>query len=76
VLHDGTTQTGIVISEDAEKLSLKGSDAIVRTFPLKEIDERTKQKISLMPADLTKQLSIEEMTDIVEYLTVLKKARK
>ena len=76
VLHDGTTQTGIVISEDAEKLSLKGSDAIVRTFPLKEIDERTKQKISLMPADLAKQLSIEEMTDIVEYLTVLKKARK
>ena len=75
-LHDGTTQTGIVISEDAEKLSLKGIDAIVRTFPIKEIDERAKQKISLMPADLAKLLSKEEMADVVEYLTTLKKAKK
>ena len=76
VLHNGTTQTGIIISEDAEKLSLKGNDAIVRTFPVKEIDERTKQKISLMPADLAKIISTEEMADIVEYLTTLKKAKK
>ena len=76
VLHDGTTQTGIIISEDAEKLSLKGNDAIVRTFPIKDIDERIKQKISLMPADLAKLISTEEMADIVEYLTTLKKARK
>jgi putative membrane-bound dehydrogenase-like protein len=74
-LHNGTTQTGIIISDDAEKLSLKGNDAIVRTFPIKEIDERTKQKISLMPADLAKQLSAEEMADVVEYLTTLKKAK-
>ena len=76
MLHNGTTQTGIIISEDAEKLSLKGNDAIVRTFPVKEIDERTKQKISLMPADLAKIISTEEMADIVEYLTTLKKAKK
>jgi putative heme-binding domain-containing protein len=75
-LHDGTTQTGIVISEDAEKVSLKGIDAIVRSFPTKEIDERIKQKISLMPADLAKLLSKEEMADVVEYLTTLKKAKK
>ena len=76
VLHDGTTQTGIIISEDSEKLSLKGNDAIVRSFPLKDIDERTKQKISLMPADLAKQLSVEEMADVVEYLATLKKAKR
>jgi putative membrane-bound dehydrogenase-like protein len=75
-LHDGTTQTGIIVSEDAEKVLLKGNDAIVRTFPLKDIDERIKQKISLMPADFAKLISTEEMTDVVEYLTTLKKARK
>lgn len=76
VLHDGTTQTGIIVSEDPEKLSLKGNDAIVRTFAIKDIDERAKQKISLMPADLSKILSVEEMADVVEYLTTLKKAKK
>ena len=75
-LHDGTTQTGIIVSEDAEKVLLKGTDAIVRTFLLKDIDERIKQKISLMPADFAKLISTEEMADVVEYLTTLKKARK
>jgi len=75
-LHDGTTQTGIIVSEDAEKVLLKGNDAIVRTFPLKDIDERIKQKIWLMPADFAKLISTEEMADVVEYLTTLKKARK
>ncbi|MDB5337847.1 MAG: hypothetical protein JWN70_3466, partial [Planctomycetaceae bacterium] len=28
---------------------------------------------SLMPADLAKLLSVEELTDVVEYLTALKK---
>lgn len=76
VLHNGTTQTGIVVSEDAEKLALKGNDAIVRTFAIKDIEDRAKQKISLMPADLAKLLSVEEMADVVEYLTTLKKAKK
>lgn len=75
-LKNGTTQTGIITSEDAEKLSIKGIDAIVRSFPISEIEDRTKQKISLMPADLAKLLSQEEMADVVEYLTTLKKARK
>ena len=75
-LNNGTTQTGIIISEDGEKLSLKGNDAIVRTFAIKDIEDRTKQKISLMPADLAKLISQEEMADVVEYLTTLKKAKK
>jgi hypothetical protein len=29
-----------------------------------------------MPADFAKLISTEEMTDVVEYLTTLKKARK
>ena len=75
VLNNGTTQTGLLVSEDGEKLSLKGVDAIVRTIAIKDIDERQKNTISLMPADLAKLLSQEEMADVVEYLMTLKKAK-
>ena len=76
VLNNGTTQTGLLVSEDGEKLSLKGIDAIVSTILIKDIDERQKNTISLMPADLAKLLSQEEMADVVEYLMTLKKAKK
>ncbi|HEY0984060.1 c-type cytochrome, partial [Schlesneria sp.] len=75
VLADGTSQTGIIVSEDGEKVILKGSDAIVRTFPVKAIEERSKQTVSLMPADFAKLISQEELVDIVEYLTTLRKPR-
>ena len=76
VLKDGTTQTGIITSEDGQSLSIKGADAIVRKFALSEVEERHKQSISLMPADLAKILSVEEMADVVEYLSNLKAAKK
>ena len=75
-MKNGTTQTGIIASEDNDNVSIKGIDAIVRKFATKDIEERTKQTISLMPADLPKILSTDEMADLVEYLTTLKKAKK
>lgn len=76
LLKDGTTQTGIITSEDGESITVKGADAIARKIEIKNIDERNKQTISLMPADLSKILSLEEMTDVVEYLSGLKAAKK
>eukprot|EP00456_Euglypha_rotunda_P050872 TRINITY_DN40_c1_g2_i1.p1 TRINITY_DN40_c1_g2~~TRINITY_DN40_c1_g2_i1.p1 ORF type:complete len:1183 (-),score=271.23 TRINITY_DN40_c1_g2_i1:1972-5520(-) len=75
-LSNGTTTTGIVVSEDDNKVTLRGNDALVRAFDKKEIEERVKNKISLMPADLAKLLSPDEMADIVEYLSTLKKAKR
>ena len=75
-LRNGTTQTGIITSDEADKVSIKGADAIVRTFPVADIEERIKQKISLMPADVAKTLSVDELTDLVEYLSTLKTAKK
>lgn len=75
-LVNGTTATGIIVSEDDTKLSLRGNDALIRAFDKKDIEERVKNSISLMPADLAKLLSPEEMADVVEYLGTLKKARK
>lgn len=75
-MANGTTATGIIVSEDDAKLTLRGNDALVRSYEKKDIEERVKNKVSLMPADLAKLLSPEEMADIVEYLGTLKKARK
>ena len=69
----GTVANGLKISEDAESITLRGADSLNRIFKKSEVEEVKKQEISLMPADVTKTLSVEELADIVEYLTTLKK---
>ncbi len=70
---DGTVFTGLLISETADAVTLRNPEAITKTIARKDIEEIVKQKVSLMPADLAKTLSVEEMSDVVEYLTTLKK---
>ncbi len=71
---DGTVFTGLLISETAEAVTLRNQEAITKTIAKKDLEQPViKQKISLMPADLAKTLTLEEMTDLVEYLTTLKK---
>ena len=62
----------IATLQNCGRITIGRNDAIVRTFPIQEIDERIKQTISMMPADITKLISTEEMADVVEYLTTLK----
>ena len=72
---DGSTVTGVLTSDAADKVSLKDADAIVRTIPRSEIEVMKQQEVSLMPADLQKAMTAEELIDVVEYLTTLKKAQ-
>lgn len=72
-MNDGTVFNGILVSQTDESVVLRNNEAISRTIAKKDIDELVKQKLSLMPADLAKLLSLEELTDVVEYLTTLKK---
>lgn len=72
-LKDGTVFNGILVSETADAVTLRNNEAITKTIARNDLDEIVKQKISLMPADLAKLLSIEELADITEYLTTLKK---
>jgi len=72
-LADGTVFNGILVSQTDESVTLRNNEAITRTIAKKDVEELTKSKISLMPADLAKLLSVEEIADVVEYLTTLKK---
>jgi putative heme-binding domain-containing protein len=73
VTNEGQVLQGIVISDTPEALTLKTAEAITRAISKSDIEETTKLKISLMPQDLQRQLTAQNLVDIVEYLTTLKK---
>ncbi|APZ96903.1 PVC-type heme-binding CxxCH protein [Fuerstiella marisgermanici] len=73
VTASGTTITGLITSETDDSISIKGDDALIRTFKLDEIDEKVKQTVSLMPADLQKVMTVQEIVDVVAYIQTLKK---
>ena len=73
MLTSGTTVNGLITSETDDSISIKSDDAIVRTFKMAEVEEKLKQKISLMPADLQKVMTAQEIADVVGYMQTLKK---
>jgi putative membrane-bound dehydrogenase-like protein len=72
----GTSASGVMVSQTPEQVTLKGADAIVRTFKRADIETMEKSHVSLMPADLHKNLTAQDLADVVEYLLTLKEAQK
>ena len=73
VLEDGNVLTGILVSETERSITIKNAEAIVQEFSRDQIVEMVRQSVSLMPADLTKIMTVEQLVDVVEYMTTLKK---
>ncbi len=73
VTDAGNTISGIKVSETPDTVVLRGADAITRTINKKEIEAFKKQAISLMPADLQKTMTAEELIDVIEFTQTLKK---
>ena len=73
VMASGTTVNGMLTSNTDEEIRIKGDDALVRTFKKSDVEELVKQKISMMPADLQKTMTTQELADVVEYMQSLKK---
>ena len=76
VLDDGNVVSGLMISQTDQAVTIRNKDGINRTIPAGDVDQIVKQKISIMPADLQKLLSEQDLVDVVEYLQTLKKATK
>ena len=65
---DGRVLTGIVKQEDDAALTLQtATDKVI--IPKSEIEERKKMPTSLMPEGLLTKLSVEEVRDLVAYLS-------
>ena len=73
VTDDGKTISGILVSKTDDEVVLKDANAIVHTLKTAELEEIKKLSTSLMPADLQKLLTAQDLVDVVEYMITLKK---
>jgi putative heme-binding domain-containing protein len=68
ITDDGLSLTGMIASETATSLTLKRaegqSDTVLRT----EIDELVNTGKSIMPEGLERQISKQDLADLIEYL--------
>lgn len=71
-LNDGSTAFGRIISETEDKIEVKymtNKQVVMK----QDIASKTKLENSLMPSNLTSNMSEEELVDLVEYLLTLQK---
>lgn len=73
LLDNGTAITGLLVSETEKEVTIKNQEGLVRSFSQDEIDEMKKLPTSLMPADLQKLMTVQELVDVAAYLETLKK---
>jgi putative heme-binding domain-containing protein len=72
VTEDGKVVTGFVVSEAAETLTLRKTDGLSVELIQDDIDERVKQKTSMMPKGIVNNLTPEQLADLIAYLQTLK----
>lgn len=71
VTDDGLRHVGVVRREDAQTLELLTPEGKTVTIPVDSIEDRRPAK-SAMPEDLVRQLSKQELRDLVEFLAGLR----
>ena len=64
--------SGFVISETDDTVTLRMEGGIVAEFRQQEILDRRKSTVSAMPDDLQEQMSVDDLVDLVEYLSRLR----
>jgi putative heme-binding domain-containing protein len=72
VTDDGRTITGMITAETANSVTLKRAENATDTVLRINIDELRGTGQSLMPEGVEKQLSKQEMADLIAYLLSLK----
>lgn len=70
----GAAFQGVLKQKTDTGLQLMGADGKLVSIPNTEIKEQTGLAISLMPEALHANLTVQEFTDVIEYLTTLKQA--
>jgi putative heme-binding domain-containing protein len=75
-LKNGDEAYGLLVSETADELAIKAAGGIVTRYKKGDIATRAQQKVSIMPAGLQQAMSRQDLVDLVEYLSSLRKAVK
>jgi len=75
-LANGDEVFGLITSETADEISVKAQTGITTRYRKPDVARREKQALSTMPSGLQQSLSVEDLVDLVEYLSTLKKATR
>jgi putative heme-binding domain-containing protein len=70
--RDGAVADGLVVRETPDAIYLFTADRTERRIPRAAIDELRQSRISIMPQGLDRQLSRDELRDLVAFLASLK----
>ncbi len=70
---DGQVFTGLLINQNDQGVTIRNAEGIDTTVPQADVEELKKQSISLMPADLQKAMSLQNLLDVVDYMVLLRK---
>jgi putative heme-binding domain-containing protein len=72
-LKSGDEIFGIITSDTADEITIKDAKAVPMKLKKTDIKNRQQLKISLMPAGLQQTMSTQDLVDLVEFLSSLKK---
>jgi putative membrane-bound dehydrogenase-like protein len=67
-LHDGRVVTGMIVHENEGKTIVGNSDGQTIEFKTADIEERTPQRVSVMPDKLTDRMTLQELRDLIAFL--------
>jgi putative heme-binding domain-containing protein len=73
LLDSGNIVAGLKVSETDDSVTIRSAESIDKILSKSEIDEIVKSTVSLMPADLQKTMSEQDLIDVVEFMSTLKK---
>lgn len=70
---DDRVITGLLMNRTDESVTVRNSEGIDYVVPTEDIVTLKQQSVSLMPADLQKAMSLQDLLDLVDYLVLLRK---
>ncbi len=70
-MDSGKTLTGFITNEAADAITIRDNEGKEFTLPVKEIEERAKSSVSVMPEGIVKDLTVDEFASLVAYLESL-----
>lgn len=72
-LKSGDEAYGLIASETEDEVVVKTQNGVASKYRKADIRSREKMKLSIMPAGLQQSMSTQDLVDLVEYLSGLKK---
>ena len=68
----GQKITGLIVEETPTDVTIRDANGKDARFPKADIESRTKSLVSIMPEDIVKGFTEDDLIDVVEYLFTLK----